>query len=110
MEAEYVALSYCSREAVWYFQFLPELSFPLAAPLGVLCDNHAAISLSHDCVVSDKSKHIRIAYHNTRDLIETKIITVTHMASTEMPADVFTKPLPFESFDRHRTTAGLSTS
>lgn len=37
-----------------------------------------------------------------RDLYQRKIVTVSHLKTDEMPADIFTKPLPYLTFTKFR--------
>ena len=46
-EAEYIALTYTAKEAIWFHNFLSELINPIAFPLNIYNDNQSAISLAH---------------------------------------------------------------
>ena len=39
-----------------------------------------------------------------RDLFQRHIIGVEYVNTDDMPADIFTKPLPFDAFTKHRAT------
>lgn len=98
-EAEYVALSQAGNEAV-YLQRLIEELVNLRCVANLKCDNQGAIFLSSNPVFQRRTKHIDIAYHNVRNLVEKKVIVVKHVPSEQMVADVFTKPLGRLSFER----------
>ena len=41
---------------------------------------------------------------DVRDLYHRGILTIEHLVTDKMPADIFTKPLPYVSFIAHRNT------
>jgi hypothetical protein len=53
-----------------------------------------------------KTKHIPIKYHFLWEQVAEKNIRVEYVGTKEKVADIFTKPLPWESFEylhqRHR--------
>jgi hypothetical protein len=58
--------------------------------------------------ISARSKHIDIRHHFIRDLIKAGSFSTTWIPTADMPADIFTKALPFVAFSRHRDILGLS--
>lgn len=67
-EAEYMALSAAAKEALWIKKLLNDLRLQIAKdPITIYCDNMSAISLAHNPVCHQRSKHIRVAYHFFRD-------------------------------------------
>ena len=67
-------------------------------------DNTAAIDIVKAYCASGRSKHFErwIAY--IRDLYQRHVIEIFHLATDKMPADIFTKALPRESYVRFRDT------
>ena len=51
-----------------------------------------------------KSKHFERWAAYVRDLYQRHIISVTHISTDDMTADIFTKALPFDVFVKHRAT------
>ena len=51
------------------------------------------VSLSRNAVLSAAVKHIEIADFYVRELVARGIVTVAHVPTSDMVADVFTKPL-----------------
>ena len=107
-EAEYYAMTHAFKEALWLHAFLTLLQFPVPSPFPILSDNQAACSLSHSPAVSARSKHIDIRHHFIRDLVQNGSFSTTWIPTGDMPADIFTKALPFPIFSRHRDILGLS--
>ena len=108
-EAEYYAMSYTFKEALWLRVFLGLLRFPVPCPFPILSDNQAACSLSNSPAISARSKHIDIRHHFIRAHIQDGYFSTIWIPTADMPADIFTKPLPFPVFSRHRDVLGLST-
>ena len=95
MEAEYMALSDASREAIARKQFFEELKVPSSAsPVTILSDNQSALDISENPTNYRKAKHIDIKYHAIRHYIRTGKIEVDYIPSEAQAADIFTKPLP----------------
>jgi hypothetical protein len=56
------------------------------------------------------SSHIAIRYHYIRELYEMKIIDVSFRGTEDMPADMFTEPLPRQKIEHLSKLAGLATA
>jgi hypothetical protein len=46
-EAEYIALTYTAKEAIWFRHFMSEIFDPITFPLILYNDNQSAIALAH---------------------------------------------------------------
>jgi hypothetical protein len=51
---------------------------------------------------SGRTKHFERWITYVRDLYQRKIVVVSHLKTDEMPADIFTKPLPYLTFTKFR--------
>jgi len=60
----------------------------------VNADNQGSIALPKNPVFHDRSKHIDIQYHYTRNLVEEKKVRIEYIPTSDMPADLLTKSLP----------------
>ena len=107
-EAEYYAMAHAFKEALWLCSFLSLLKLPIPRPFPILTDNQATCSLSNSIAISARSKHIDIRHHFIRDHVQAGTFSTTWIPTADMPADIFTKALPFSSFSRHRDVLGLS--
>ena len=67
-------------------------------------DNTAAIDIVKAQGLTAKSKHFERWAAYVRDLFQRHIIGVEYVNTDDMPADIFTKPLPFDAFAKHRAT------
>ncbi|GKU88976.1 hypothetical protein SLEP1_g3180 [Rubroshorea leprosula] len=111
-EAEYRALAASSSELVWVTHLLNELGIPITDPPALYCDNVSATYLSSNPVLHSRMKHIAVDLHFVRDLVDKKVLRVSHIASTDQLADGFTKPLHSTRFtclrDKIRVADGTS--
>ena len=65
-------------------------------------DNEGAKALAQNPLSSERSKHIDVRYHFFRDLVRKETIRIVHVDSGWQHADVLTKPLSVNLFERHR--------
>jgi hypothetical protein len=68
-EAEYMAASQASCEALWLCKILIKLFSVKLRPTVIYCDNQSCIKLSENPVFHDRSKHIEIRYHFILDYV-----------------------------------------
>jgi hypothetical protein len=91
-ESEYIALSEGARESVYLTHLLSELTGKRKT-VQLYSDNQSAVKLCYNLVFHNRTNHIDIRYHYTRELVENKCITVNYLPSEEMSADILTKSL-----------------
>jgi hypothetical protein len=106
--SEYIALHHSGKELIFLRELLEGLghSFPTSTPL--YCDNDAARILTGDASNHANVKHIRVKYHTIRDIVEEELCRVVRVRSSDNVADIFTKPLARDAFERFRTALGLA--
>lgn len=91
-EAEYLALSAATQEALWLRRLAIELVIMKPdQPLVIYCDNKGAIDLSKNSRFSARTKHIDVRHQFIKEKIEKKEIQVKFVPSTDMVADALTK-------------------
>jgi hypothetical protein len=108
-EAEYYSMTHALKEALWIRLFLSLLSFPIPRPFPLLSDNQSACAIANTSSITSRSKHIDVRHHFIRDHITDGTFCTNWVPTSDMPADIFTKPLPFPIFTKHRTSLGLVT-
>lgn len=91
-EAEYMALSEASKEAIHLRNLLSELTGKLSCII-VYNDNQSALKLATNPVFHNRSKHIDVRYHFIREIIHENLINVEYLPTDEMIADILTKGL-----------------
>lgn len=62
-------------------------------PTDILCDNQSAIVLSKENMLHQRSKHIEIRYHFSRDAQTQGLINVEFIPTDKNVADILTKSL-----------------
>ena len=65
----------------------------------IKCDNQGAIFLARN-ESSTRTKHVDVRYHFIRDLVEQGIIQLEYVNAKENTADMLTKNLPTEQFEK----------
>ena len=91
--SEYYALSEVCKLIVRYRQLLTDIGFTPIGPTTVFEDNQSAVDLANAPHITKRAKHINIRYHFTRQLVQTKIVSMQYVASVHMTADLLTKYL-----------------
>ena len=70
-------------------------------------DNTSAINLTKNPIQHSKSKHIEIRHHFIRDHIQKGDIEFMFVKTENQLADLFTKPLARDRFNKLRTEIGV---
>ena len=97
-EAEYMALAFATKHHLWTIRGITEL-LKVEIPNAINTDSLSAMDLASNPKINDRLKHIDIAYHFVRELIEDGTLTILHVASKENCADLCTKGLPRPTHD-----------
>jgi hypothetical protein len=103
-ESEYIAAAEAAKTGQWLRGLLTELGYTdylgehLSVP--IYSDNTACIALAKDPVEHSRTKHIEVRYHYIRQLVAYGKTTLAYLPTTEMLADILTKPLANIAFQR----------
>ena len=92
-EAEYGAMAHTSCEFMWIKHLLEELRFVVKLPMTMHCDNQVAIYIASNPVFYERTKHIEVNCHITREKVEDSIIATTYVSTRVQIVDMFTKVL-----------------
>jgi hypothetical protein len=79
---------------------LMELGFTQGQPACIGENNKACISMAYNDITSARNKHIDVRFHFVRDAIRKKVVTLYHVNTKEMLADMFTEPLRNPEFKK----------
>ena len=107
VEAEYIALANATKEAIWLCTLLTELDFSPTMVTMIYADNQGCIVLTNNPVSHSHAKHINIRHYFIRECIEHQEIRLNYISTKNMLADVFTKALPCEAFEKFRNLLGV---
>ena len=103
-EAELIAVDEAAREAQYLHKLLQDFGINVSehVPTTVYQDNQSTIKLIHSEHWNARTRHVALRYHHTGDLVRDRKIQIVYLPTDQMPADILTKPLPKEAFQRHR--------
>ncbi|XP_021734172.1 uncharacterized protein LOC110700899 [Chenopodium quinoa] len=68
-EAEYRAMAAAASEITWLVRLLQELGVPNLGPIQLKCDNQSAIHIGKNPVHHERTKHIELDCHFTREKV-----------------------------------------
>ena len=98
-DAEYMAMKYLSQAMMYFRMTLVNFDVYKVSDIEIFCDNTASLQLAHNPVHHSRAKHVDIAYHFTRHLVQQRILRLGYVPSTDNIADIGTKPLHWRSLD-----------
>jgi hypothetical protein len=109
MYAEFVACYEATGQTEWFKKFVPKLRVvdSIENPLKMYCDNEPVVQYSYNNKKSDVAKNINIKYYVVKEKIQDHTISLEHISTKQMLADLFTKGLPPNVFKEHVTSMGL---
>ena len=98
-EAEFRALAHGMCEGIWLGRLLEELKISSHSPMRIYCDNKAAVSIAHNPVHHDRTKHVEVDRHFIREKIDNGSFCMTYIPTKEQTADILTKGLHKPHFE-----------
>ncbi|XP_060964985.1 retrovirus-related Pol polyprotein from transposon RE2 [Cannabis sativa] len=98
-EAEFRSVAHGICEIIWIKRLLEELKSSQSSPMKLYCDNKAAIAIAHNPVLHDRTKHVEVDKHFTKEKIESGQVCMPYVSSEDQVADIFTKGLCKKQFD-----------
>ena len=98
VEFRSVVLRIC--EVLLIRQLLEELKISRTLPMKLYCENKVAISIAHNLVLHDGTKHVEVDKHFIKEKLESGLICMPYIPTTEQVANVLTKGIPSKQFDR----------
>jgi hypothetical protein len=90
-EEEYMAISQCTKEAIWLRQLLADVGYVQKEATSVMCDNQGCIQHAKNPMHHYRTKHIDIQHNFIREKLETEDICLSYCPTEHMIADVLTK-------------------
>ena len=106
-ESEYYALTNTIKEGIWIKLFLSLTTLPSPSPFPILCDNQSTCTIANTDTISSRTKHIDVRHHFIRQHLTDGSFATAWIPTTEMTADILTKPLSSTLFVHHRDNLGL---
>ena len=109
-EAEYIALSAATQEAIYLRNILEQLEFPQHQATMIYEDNQGCIAISKNPVQLARTKHIDVRHHFIREKIHNKEINCEYISTTNQMADGLTKAvgaMKLEEFRKNVCWSGM---
>jgi len=107
IEAEYIAAAGSCTQLLWMKQMLRDIQVEYEEPITIFCDNSSAINISKNLVLHSKTKHISIKFHFLREQVNKGEVRLEYVPSKDQLVDIFTKPLPKDSFEYLKEKLGV---
>lgn len=85
-------------ELLWLRLLFTELGFLVTSPMCLYCDNKVFISIAHNLVQHDRTKHIEVDCHFIREKLLTGVICISFIQTRDQLVDIFTKSLARDLF------------
>jgi len=105
-EAEYIAAGHACVQSIWLKHQLMDYGVKMEK-VPLYCDNTSAINLTKNPIQHSKIKYIEIKHHFIRDHIKKGDIEIMFVKTENQLADLFTKPLVRDRFNKLRTELGV---
>jgi hypothetical protein len=92
-EAEYIATSTASTQAIWLVRLLGDLLGRDTRAVELRVDSKSALTVAKNPVFHERSKHIRVRYHFIRGCLKEGSFKACYINTKDQLADLLTKPL-----------------
>ena len=107
-EAEYIALSSACKESIWVNRLLKSLDGLSENGKLIFADSASAMKLSKNESINRRNKHIDVTYHFVRDCVAKSQVNLEYIPTSEMVAEMLTKPLGRVKYEYLRDKCGVS--
>jgi len=97
-EAEYVAVCAAIQQCMWVRAFFTELCVLPPGPSVIFEDNRACIAMAANPAHHGRTKHIGIKYHYVRECVASGDVQLKYVRTSDMWADIMTKPTRVYTF------------
>ncbi|WVY99969.1 hypothetical protein V8G54_026039 [Vigna mungo] len=106
-EAEFRAMAQGICELLWLKIILEDLRIKWEEPMKLYCDNKSAISIAHNPVQHDRTKHIEVDRHFIKEKLDSGLICTPYVSSQDQIADILTKGLGCHNFEKIVSKLGM---
>jgi hypothetical protein len=101
-EAEIKAIDLCVKTVLYLRNLLKEMKFEQLEPTVIHIDNKSAKLLIETLKSTHNTKHINLRINFIREQVSSRAIQLKFVRTEEQVADIFTKPLPRELFEKFK--------
>ena len=94
-----------TQQAIWLKRIIEDIGEKQEEAIIIFCDNKSAIAKNP--IYHSRTKHIDIKHHFIREAIEEGYVELKFCRSEEQLADIFTKALPRDKFQKLSEALGV---
>ncbi|CAL9025341.1 unnamed protein product [Prunus brigantina] len=94
-------------ELIWLKRLLTKLGYRLTSVMNLFCDNKAAITIAHNPVQHDRTRHVEVDQHYIKQKLEAKVIQFPFVKSDDQLADILTKAISNRTFHNSPDQLGI---
>ena len=106
-ESEFIAACGAVQQLIWLDRLLREITdCSFDTPI-LYIDNQSTIKIIKNAQFHCRTKHIDVKYKFIRERYHDKFYTIKYVCSKNQQADIFTKGLSRENFERLRNDIGI---
>jgi hypothetical protein len=106
-EAEFVAVANCACQTIWMRRILEKIGYQQEGSTVIMSDSSSAIKISKNPIMHGRSKHKDVRFHFLRNLVKDGVIKLEFCGTKKQVADVMTKPLKLDQFQKLRQMPGV---
>ena len=85
-------------ELLWLKRLLSKIGFPPNREMNLFCDNKAAIDISQNLVLHDRTKYVEVDRHFIKQNLEGKMVWFPFVKSEDQLVDILTKAVSSKNF------------
>lgn len=75
-------------ELTLLYRLLTKLTIPISSPIVVYCDSQSAIHIAHNPMFHERTKHIEVNSHFSRNKLQEGLISLHHVPTTDKLDDI----------------------
>ena len=94
-------------ELLWVKIIMEDLKVQRSKPMKLYCDNKSAISIAHNPVQHDRTKHMEIDIHFIKEKLDSGLICTPYVPTGHQLVDVLTKGLCNNVFHKNISKLGM---
>jgi hypothetical protein len=106
-KAEFRAMAHGICEMLWLKAILKELGVHSKDPMKLYCDNKAAISIAHNPIQHDRTKHVEVDRHFIKEKLTEGLICTSFVRTENQLADILTKGVSSKIFNSALDKLGI---
>ena len=100
-EAESGAGVTTAQDMMFIYRLLTSMGLKVKLPMVLEMDNKGAVDLANNYSVGGRTRHVDVRFFYLRELKEEGLMVIKHVPGIENDADIFTKNVDAQTFERH---------